>query len=395
MKLHIVKKGDTLFQIAEKYHVDLETLLSANPQIADPDEIAPGMKIKIPHGAAPVAPPDESVAYKHIVQQGDTLWKLSKAWNVPLQSLIAFNPHLKNPNVLLTGETVFIPKSGAESPHQSQQSIAPQMQGEPPQSAEQSALDTDLGNIHGAMDLSVSNQDVNVAQVPESGQPFVFADESDLGNMSKKIDDLFAQFKVPATEASSAIHPEKKAAAQMLPPAYPSAPLFVSPQYMPGNDCGCKHPAAQQPFYHPYAQPAAQLTAPTGYPTMQAPYAALHMPPYAQPFPVSYMAYAADPQVNIYQYPMPWTAGSDMSTAPHGTVPLQLPDNAVDSKKDADKPDVHASAQRHASKQHRNRKSSKTRGKHANGKSTGGDIGQKNLLYDEPFAKTSLPWINT
>ncbi|WCK53624.1 SafA/ExsA family spore coat assembly protein [Aneurinibacillus sp. Ricciae_BoGa-3] len=48
MKIHIVKKGDTLWKIAKKYGVDFTTLLQANAQIKNPDKIMPGMKVKIP-----------------------------------------------------------------------------------------------------------------------------------------------------------------------------------------------------------------------------------------------------------------------------------------------------------------------------------------------------------
>ena len=106
MKIHIVKKGDTMYQIAKKYNVSLEDLIKANPEIANPDVIDVGMKIKIP---APPQPAYELI-HQHKVQQGDTLWKLAKAWGIPLEDMIKANPHLKNPNVLLTGEIVNIPK---------------------------------------------------------------------------------------------------------------------------------------------------------------------------------------------------------------------------------------------------------------------------------------------
>lgn len=48
MKIHIVQKGDTLWEIANKYGVDYEQLKSINVHIASPDMIMPGMKIKIP-----------------------------------------------------------------------------------------------------------------------------------------------------------------------------------------------------------------------------------------------------------------------------------------------------------------------------------------------------------
>ncbi len=106
MKIHIVKKGDTMYLIAKKYNIPLEDLIKANPEIADPDVIDVGMKVKIP---APSQPAYELI-HQHTVQQGDTLWKLSKAWGIPLADMIKANPQLKNPNVLLTGEIVNIPK---------------------------------------------------------------------------------------------------------------------------------------------------------------------------------------------------------------------------------------------------------------------------------------------
>lgn len=51
MKIHIVQKGDTLWKIAEKYNVDFEQLKNMNTQLSDPDMIMPGMKIKIPSGS--------------------------------------------------------------------------------------------------------------------------------------------------------------------------------------------------------------------------------------------------------------------------------------------------------------------------------------------------------
>ncbi|MCS7458706.1 LysM peptidoglycan-binding domain-containing protein [Paenibacillus doosanensis] len=116
MKIHMVKKGESLYQIAQKYNVDLDKLIELNPQIADPNVIDVGMKVKIPNAPKPVEPPSDYL-YKHTVVQGDTLWKLSKAWNIPLNDLIAANPQLKNPNVLMTGDVVFIPKTGGGHHH--------------------------------------------------------------------------------------------------------------------------------------------------------------------------------------------------------------------------------------------------------------------------------------
>ncbi|MCM3765426.1 SafA/ExsA family spore coat assembly protein [Neobacillus niacini] len=48
MKIHIVQKGDTLWKIAQKYGVNFEELKKMNTQLSNPDMIMPGMKIKVP-----------------------------------------------------------------------------------------------------------------------------------------------------------------------------------------------------------------------------------------------------------------------------------------------------------------------------------------------------------
>ncbi|WP_286166031.1 SafA/ExsA family spore coat assembly protein [Peribacillus frigoritolerans] len=54
MKIHIVQKGDTLWKIAKKYGVDFEELKKMNSQLSNPDLIMPGMKIKVPSEGVPV-----------------------------------------------------------------------------------------------------------------------------------------------------------------------------------------------------------------------------------------------------------------------------------------------------------------------------------------------------
>ncbi|MED3393674.1 spore coat assembly protein ExsA, partial [Bacillus wiedmannii] len=54
MKIHIVQKGDTLWKIAKKYGVDFDTLKKTNTQLSNPDLIMPGMKIKVPSNSVHV-----------------------------------------------------------------------------------------------------------------------------------------------------------------------------------------------------------------------------------------------------------------------------------------------------------------------------------------------------
>lgn len=80
LKIHIVQKGDTLWKIAKAYDVDLDELKDMNHHIASPDMIMPGMKIKIPSKAEPTQHP-------HIKDPStpETKEKLSKADSTPSQ----------------------------------------------------------------------------------------------------------------------------------------------------------------------------------------------------------------------------------------------------------------------------------------------------------------------
>lgn len=59
MKIHIVQKGDTLYEIAKAYQVPLEELIEMNRHLSDPNMLMPGMKIHIPTSAEAVRPPQE------------------------------------------------------------------------------------------------------------------------------------------------------------------------------------------------------------------------------------------------------------------------------------------------------------------------------------------------
>jgi spore coat assembly protein SafA len=62
VRIHIVQKGDTMWKIAKKYGVDFHELLRLNSQIITPDVIYPGAKIKIPPRRVPVHPRGEDGA---------------------------------------------------------------------------------------------------------------------------------------------------------------------------------------------------------------------------------------------------------------------------------------------------------------------------------------------
>ena len=99
---YVVKSGDTLSGIAQKFGVSLAALEAANPQIPDPNKIFPGQVILIPKG--PFPPPGS-----YVVQPGDTLSGIAQKFGVSLAALEAANPQIPDPNKIFPGQVIFIP----------------------------------------------------------------------------------------------------------------------------------------------------------------------------------------------------------------------------------------------------------------------------------------------
>jgi len=109
--LHTVAKKETLFGIAKKYGVDINELMSRNPQVNA--GISPGMDIVIPvvkyagsteAASRPASPPN---TLTHLVQPGETIFALGKRFNVTVDAIKEANGGL--PEGLKAGDTVYIP----------------------------------------------------------------------------------------------------------------------------------------------------------------------------------------------------------------------------------------------------------------------------------------------
>jgi len=116
VKIHIIKQDDSIFHLAQKYHVTVDELLKQNSNIIDPYNLEIGSKLRIPSMSSAMVSSDRSggmqmeIIHQHVVTSGDTMWKLSQEWGVSLANLIAANKHIHNPNVLQIGDVINIPK---------------------------------------------------------------------------------------------------------------------------------------------------------------------------------------------------------------------------------------------------------------------------------------------
>ncbi|MGE5404456.1 MAG: LysM peptidoglycan-binding domain-containing protein, partial [Candidatus Saccharibacteria bacterium] len=101
---YVVKAGDTMYLIAQRYGVPLNVLIFANPQITNPDLIVPGQIICIPASF-----PATCVGQLYTVKQGDTLFLIAQRYGVSLDALIAANPQIVNPDIIQPGQIICIP----------------------------------------------------------------------------------------------------------------------------------------------------------------------------------------------------------------------------------------------------------------------------------------------
>ncbi|MGI6704852.1 MAG: LysM peptidoglycan-binding domain-containing protein [Clostridia bacterium] len=95
MLIHVVKPGETLWQIASYYRVPLAGAINANG-LPDPNWLAVGQALVIPTDVS------------HTVRPGETLWAIAQRYGVSLQALISAN-NIQNPDLIYPGTVLRIP----------------------------------------------------------------------------------------------------------------------------------------------------------------------------------------------------------------------------------------------------------------------------------------------
>lgn len=105
--LYTVQTGDTMYALAQYFDVSLDSLLAANPHIINPKEIFPGDILCVPSRVPKRCPADFKERYT--VQAGDTMFSIAQYFSVNVDSLIAANPHIIDPNIIFPGDELCVP----------------------------------------------------------------------------------------------------------------------------------------------------------------------------------------------------------------------------------------------------------------------------------------------
>ncbi len=89
----ILKRGDTLYKISKEYRIPVSDIIKYN-NITNPDKLSAGTEIKLPA--------------VYTVVKGDTLYGLSKKFNLSLSEICSINGFDKS-HILKIGERIYVP----------------------------------------------------------------------------------------------------------------------------------------------------------------------------------------------------------------------------------------------------------------------------------------------
>jgi len=113
---HVVREGETLSGIAQRYHVSVSLIRAANNNI-DPRRLRIGKRLVIPvsaaartraaSGRAPAPTPPVPGVRSHTVRQGESLWSIARHYGVALDDLVRWNG-LDRSDVLKVGQRIAV-----------------------------------------------------------------------------------------------------------------------------------------------------------------------------------------------------------------------------------------------------------------------------------------------
>ncbi len=120
--VHTIASGESLSSLAKEYHTTVGDIMRLNDMHAD-SKLSVGQKIKIPatpdpvprSAAEPVAKPQPSVvpaatsnvAQTYTVQSGESLYRISKKYNISVEKLMTLN-HIGNGGSIQVGQVLIV-----------------------------------------------------------------------------------------------------------------------------------------------------------------------------------------------------------------------------------------------------------------------------------------------
>jgi LysM repeat protein len=106
---YVVRKSETLSQIAKLYNLSVNDILEVNTTISDPEKIVEGMKIKVPNYSHFIDqyPHEQWNFILYRIKQGDKLKNIAKTFSTNVEDIKNINPGIENKPV--TGAEIRVP----------------------------------------------------------------------------------------------------------------------------------------------------------------------------------------------------------------------------------------------------------------------------------------------
>ena len=121
MSIYNVVRGDTLWGIARKNSISLNSLLGSNPKLSKSSKLSIGQEIMIPSAGvavpSPVTPISQvsetgSSSGSYVVKSGDSLSRIARNNQVSLSSLMELNG-MNSQSIIRPGQTLLIPSESS------------------------------------------------------------------------------------------------------------------------------------------------------------------------------------------------------------------------------------------------------------------------------------------
>ena len=97
MIIHVVKPGDSVYKMSREYGVPVDTIIAAN-RLTNPEQLVIGQAIVIPGDF-----------FNYTVQRGQSMYSIARNFGISLNALMNANPQISDPGALQPGQTIIIP----------------------------------------------------------------------------------------------------------------------------------------------------------------------------------------------------------------------------------------------------------------------------------------------
>jgi LysM repeat protein len=104
------RPGDTLFSLAQQCSTTVDSILAANPGISDPRQIPVGLAVTLP--AAQSGQDGDQRGY--VVRAGDTLYRIAQRFGTTVSALVAANPFVSDPDQIFAGQHLTVSGQAAD-----------------------------------------------------------------------------------------------------------------------------------------------------------------------------------------------------------------------------------------------------------------------------------------